>query len=106
MCAYTMMNLRVWLRQQGLTVREFAIQLEVPPKTAEAWVYRGAVPSPENSERLIEFILTECTHHWVIDVANGPLSDGVCQRCGARREFMNSEGFASHWLNATNSRPH
>ena len=98
------MNLRQWLSEQELSVRELAVQLEVAPKTVEDWVYRGVAPSPENRERLIEFIKTECAHHWAIDRPNGPLSDGVCQRCGERREFSNSAEVASmRWL--TTQRP-
>lgn len=28
-------------------------------------------------------------HHWVISEANGPMSSGVCKRCGAGRLFKN-----------------
>jgi hypothetical protein len=31
-----------------------------------------------------------CRHHWVIDTPNGALSGGRCKRCGAAREFRNS----------------
>ncbi len=31
-----------------------------------------------------------CTHHWVIEPAQGPLSGGVCKKCGAHKEFHNS----------------
>ena len=97
-----MVDLKTWLSQQDLSVRELAFQLEVPLKTAEDRIYRGVVPSPENRERIVEFIKTECTHHWVIESANGPLSEGVCQRCGERREFANSAA-TSMWL--TTHRP-
>ena len=30
-----------------------------------------------------------CVHHWQIDIADGPRSNGVCQKCGATREFQN-----------------
>ena len=30
-----------------------------------------------------------CAHHWVIQPANGPESQGECQRCGAVRRFKN-----------------
>ena len=30
-----------------------------------------------------------CIHHWLIESAEGPLSTGVCQDCGATREFQN-----------------
>jgi hypothetical protein len=84
------MDLKFWLTEQGLSVRELALQLEAPLKTVEDWVYRGAAPSAKNKERLVEFIGLACTHHWVIESANGPSSGGVCQRCGETREFKNS----------------
>jgi hypothetical protein len=33
---------------------------------------------------------SECTHHWVIDKPNGPVSYGKCKNCGERSEFKNS----------------
>lgn len=30
-----------------------------------------------------------CRHHWVIQPATGPVSQGVCQTCGEVREFKN-----------------
>ena len=32
---------------------------------------------------------TQCHHHWVIQAATGPMSQGVCQLCGLVREFKN-----------------
>ena len=32
----------------------------------------------------------QCTHHWVIEVANGPTSNGECKICGETREFFNA----------------
>ena len=60
-----MVDLKSWLHEQGLSVRELVSQLETPLKTVEDWVYRGAVPSTHNNEWLNEFIGAECTHHWV-----------------------------------------
>ena len=91
------MDLKLWLVDQGLSVRELAFQLEAPLKTVEDWVYRGVMPSAENRDRLVEFIKTECKHYWVIATPNGPLSEGVCQRCGEKREFMNS-GASTPWV--------
>ena len=85
-----MVDLKSWLRDQGISVRELAFQLETPRKTVEDWVYRGKVPSPANLARLTDFI--NCAHHWVIESANGPLSEGICLRCGEKREFKNSSG--------------
>jgi len=31
----------------------------------------------------------KCSHHWIIDVAIGPLSKGVCKRCGEQQVFRN-----------------
>ncbi len=30
-----------------------------------------------------------CRHHWVIQPADGPVSNGLCQVCGESREFKN-----------------
>ena len=32
----------------------------------------------------------ECCHYWILEMANGPTSKGVCKFCGAEREFLNS----------------
>ena len=82
-----MLNLRFWLREQGLSVRELSSGLDVPLPTVEDCVYRGAAPSQHNAELLNDFIIATCTHHWVIAAANGPVSEGVCQRCGEARAF-------------------
>jgi hypothetical protein len=31
-----------------------------------------------------------CRHFWVIEVANGPVSQGKCKLCGAKKEFYNA----------------
>ena len=31
-----------------------------------------------------------CSHHWLIEPADGPTSNGSCQRCGETKEFTNS----------------
>ncbi len=90
------MNLRLLLQQQGLSVRQLAFELEVPLKTVQAWVYRGVVPSPANQAKLDEVVV--CTHHWVIETPDGPVSIGRCRVCGEEREFNNSLDFmASSW---------
>ena len=76
------MDLKCWLQDQRLTVREFALGLGVPLKTAQDWVYRGVVPSDTNRARLTDFVLAACAHHWVIASPEGPTIQGVCQRCG------------------------
>ena len=30
-----------------------------------------------------------CRHHWVIQAADGPVSNGSCRICGETREFKN-----------------
>ena len=32
----------------------------------------------------------ECNHYWIIEMANGSKSRGVCQYCGETRDFFNS----------------
>ncbi len=98
-----MVYLKTWLQEQGLSVKELASVLGVPRTTVEDWVYKGAVPSRGNAEMLDDFIANNCAHHWVIDRANGPVSDGVCQRCGERRQFTNSAEPSSMWT--TSHRP-
>lgn len=31
----------------------------------------------------------ECCHHWIIEVAIGPLSKGTCKQCGEEKLFRN-----------------
>ncbi len=33
---------------------------------------------------------THCPHHWIIETANGPTSQGKCRLCREVREFSNS----------------
>ena len=42
-----------------------------------------AVMSPEGPNELV------CRHHWAIQPAAGPVSEGVCLLCGEVREFKN-----------------
>ena len=95
-----MIDLMLWLRQQGLSVRELAAGLELPLKTVQDWVYRGALPSPANRVSLEDFM---CTHHWVIDAADGHLSRGVCKLCQVVREFENSLA-ATKWSRTIDTR--
>ena len=32
---------------------------------------------------------SQCLHHWLIDSPGGPISKGVCRRCGVEQEFKN-----------------
>ena len=80
-----------------MTVRGLAVEMGVPLKTVQDWFYRGVAPSPSNQRKLDEFMT--CTHHWVIDAANGHTSRGVCQLCNEVREFENSF-HKSSWMPA------
>ena len=42
----------------------------------------------ENQGKISDYVVSHCAHHWVIAVPNGPISEGVCQRCGDHREFQ------------------
>lgn len=33
--------------------------------------------------------LSICRHHWVIEPANGPTSQGECRKCGRQKTFQN-----------------
>ena len=95
-----MIDLTLWLQPQGRSVRELAEGLELPLRTVENWVYRGVQPSPANRIRLEDFM---CTHHWVIDAADGHLSRGVCKLCHAAREFENSQ-LSAKWQQTIDTR--
>ena len=92
-----MLDLKIWLQDQGLDVRDLALELEIPLKTAQDWVYRGVSPSAENQARLTDYIFASCAHHWQIAAADGPTSEGGCRRCGQQKQFMNSGEPRSPW---------
>ena len=71
-----MVDLKPWLSVQRLTVRDFALGLHVPLKTAQDWVYRGGVPSTKNQRKVTKYVHAHCAHYWVIAVPNGPLACG------------------------------
>ena len=51
----------------------------------------SSTPGPLEKEMLTEQTATyTCCHHWIIQPAEGPVSDGVCKLCHATREFKNS----------------
>jgi|TARA_R100000501_G_C2572825_1_gene79062 hypothetical protein len=33
-----------------------------------------------------------CVHYWIIEIPSGPLSNGFCKHCRARRQFENYIG--------------
>ena len=37
----------------------------------------------------------KCHHYWIIEIANGPKSKGVCKYCGEWRDFFNSMTYLS-----------
>ena len=45
-----------------------------------------AAPEIENTAAATT---TVCRHHWVIQPADGPVSNGSCRTCGETREFKN-----------------
>ena len=32
----------------------------------------------------------KCIHHWIVDPADGPISEGKCKRCGTVALFYNT----------------
>ena len=51
-------------------------------------------PITENAEL---DLLPTCCHHWVIQPAVGPVSEGECQKCGEIKEFKNSIDYETEW---------
>ncbi len=50
-----------------------------------------AIATDTLEEALEETIVeNRCCHHWIIETANGPVSQGTCQICWETREFRNS----------------
>jgi len=42
-------------------------------------------------ERTEEYIAGEqCSHYWIIEMAKGKKSRGVCKYCGESKDFLNS----------------
>ncbi len=39
-----------------------------------------------------QIITSLCIHHWVIEIANGPISEGKCNFCGSLKTFDNTIG--------------
>ena len=40
-----------------------------------------------------------CVHHWLIEAPEGPVSKGICKKCGEEKEFQNYFPYSS-WDNA------
>jgi hypothetical protein len=47
------------------------------------------VPEVTTSGAVEERGVPACRHHWVIQPATGPVSQGVCQICGKAQDFKN-----------------
>ncbi len=43
----------------------------------------------ENGEILEEIKASACLHHWIIESAEGPSSEGTCKNCGEIKIFKN-----------------
>ena len=42
-------------------------------------------------EKASEYVAKDqCHHYWIIEIANGSKSRGVCQYCGETRDFLNT----------------
>ena len=37
-----------------------------------------------------------CVHHWIIEPAEGPTSTGICAKCKASKNFINSS-YTAPW---------
>ena len=49
----------------------------------------NALEAQLTADRAIELEPVQCPHHWVIQPASGPFSQGTCQVCGSVKEFKN-----------------
>jgi len=38
-----------------------------------------------------------CQHYWILPLADGPTSTGVCQKCHDTKEFLNSIPGNENW---------
>ena len=53
--------------------------------------HRGCVMRQRVKEKKQDYAnKDQCNHYWVIEIANGPKSRGVCKFCGETRDFLNS----------------
>jgi hypothetical protein len=55
---------------------------------SDKWLTSETVESPP---------VPSCCHYWIIQPAVGPISEGVCQKCGEVREFRNSIDYETEW---------
>jgi len=44
----------------------------------------------KREEKHEEFVAQqECCHHWIIEMAAGPTSKGICEFCGMQKKYKN-----------------
>ena len=43
----------------------------------------------EENQVAEDSLAAQCLHHWDIEPADGPISEGVCQKCGEVKKFTN-----------------
>ncbi len=48
------------------------------------------VKKVKDTETIKEEETKSCLHHWVIETAQGPKSEGTCQICGEVKKFLNT----------------
>lgn len=58
-------------------------EIEKVVEEAEAVAAEASVESPNMANSPV------CAHHWIIEPANGPVSQGQCQNCLEVRDFKN-----------------
>ena len=58
-------------------------EMEQAVEEAEAVIAETAIESSKVDEG------STCAHYWVIEPANGPVSQGKCQNCMEVRDFKN-----------------
>ncbi len=46
----------------------------------------------------------QCLHHWVIETADGPTSEGVCRKCAEVKTFANYVE-QHNWSNQADAKP-
>jgi len=72
------------MRQKSLTKIIFWLKINL----IEDW---GRVMRHKVKEKIRTYVAEDqCCHYWIIEVANGPKSRGVCKHCGESKDFLNS----------------
>ena len=61
---------------------------EIRRLRAQGWAWPRIAAQFGLSRRRVRNI--GCTHHWLIEEPDGPTAMGVCKRCGAKREHLNT----------------